>query len=161
MKSGPPRKYDKNLAKRLHIRALRAACKAIEQATNLAGDAAEPSQTSAFHWQKKRKGTKLEQTLPPAKRLAAAHAALLSLQAAGPLQVGVSRDGPVGRGTKRGTRDAAGGSTGQTHTHTSRRISRAWSDGKPLAQGGSLDVESAPQAAAKEVELAVLIDKQR
>jgi len=44
-------------------------------------------QEPAFHWQKGRKGTKLEQTLPTAERLAAAQAVLSSMQAAEPLQV--------------------------------------------------------------------------
>ncbi len=47
--AGPPRHHDKNLANKLKTKALRAACKAAEQATNLAGDAAEPSEVSLLH----------------------------------------------------------------------------------------------------------------
>ncbi len=42
-------------------------------------------------------------------------------------QVDVSKDGPSGKGAKRG-RDAGGCSTGQTHTQKSRRISLVGSD---------------------------------
>ena len=47
--AGPPKRRDKNVAKKLRNKALKAACKAAEQATNLAGDAAEPSQVSLLH----------------------------------------------------------------------------------------------------------------
>lgn len=42
-------------------------------------------------------------------------------------QVDASRDGPSGKGAKRG-RDAGGCSTGQTHTHKARKTSRVGSD---------------------------------
>jgi len=47
---GPPKHRKRNVAKKLRNRALKAACKAAEQATKLAGDAASPSQVSLLHW---------------------------------------------------------------------------------------------------------------
>lgn len=79
--AGDPKRHKKSLAKRLRNKALKAACKAAEQATTLAGDAAEASQKRAFQWQKGqngRPGFKLEPTLSAAERLAAAKAVLSS-----------------------------------------------------------------------------------
>lgn len=130
--AGPSRSQERKIAKKLRNKALKAACKAAEQAIDLAGNAAEPSQKPAFLWQPAKPGTKRAKgpTLPAKERLAAAQAVLSSLQAAEPLQVDVSRDGPSGTGG----RDAGMCSTGQTLTHKSRRISRVGSDGKQLAQ---------------------------